>query len=217
MLDSYNELIGNYISKEDFFQYGLDKTIYIPDSKVKEENIKHLERVNNNQVVYMRGHKDSVINQLFYDFYKHVMKNERVKRDPSNSQNPTKIIESLSGYKKSKDLRNYQLSSVFGRSKNILTFCAPWNIVYTPSILDPLLSVDARGELAQEYQKAFREHVYKKFRPFIEEYNERVNNMHFQRAIDEHFERLYDNSMHNKDTVIKFESMLREDLKAIEV
>ncbi len=217
MLDSYEAFIPEYISKEEFFRFGLEKSIYIPEEKVKEEWKSLKEKIKSNRVVFMRGLKDSVGNQLFYDFYAKVMKNEQVKKDPSNTQNPTKVIEELTGYKKSKDLRNYQLSSLFGRSRNILAFTAPWNIVYIPNLLDPLMGSDAKGELASEYKKLFLEQSYRKFRPYIDEFNEMVTNVHFLRVADEYLQSLYDNSMHNKEAVIKFETVLREEFSPIEL
>jgi len=217
MLDSYEALIPEYISKEEFFRFGIEKTIYIPDEKVKEEWTRLKEKVKSNKPLFMRGVKDSVGNQLFFEFYAKVLKNQQVKKDPSNTQAPTKIIEDLSGYKKSKDLRNYQLTSIFGRSKNILCFNAPWNIVYIPNILDPLMGVDARGELAVEYKKTFLEHAYNKFRPYINEFNEMVSNTHFLRETDEYIHSLYDNSMHNRDAVTKFEESLREEFSPIKL
>ncbi len=217
MLDSYEALIPEYISKEDFFRFGLEKTIYIPDEKVKQEWKALKERINSNKPVYMRGSKDSGSNQLFFEFYAKVFKNEQVKKDPSNTQNPAKVIEDLTGLKKSKDLSNYQLTSIFGKSKNILAFAAPWNIAYTPNIIDPLLGVDAKGALATEYQKLFLEHAYNKFKPYINEYNEILTNGHFLRTIDEHMKKLYDNSMHKKDVLVKFEDMMREEMSPIKI
>ena len=216
MIDSYEALIPEYISKEEFFRYGLEKTIYIPDQKVKQgwEDLKA--KLKGNKPLFMRGGKDAVGNQLYFEFYARVLKNEQVKKDPSNSQAPTKMMEDLSGYKKSKDLRNYQLSTVFSRSKNVLCFNAPWNFVYTPNILDPLLSVDARGELALAYKKAFQEHCYNKFKPFINEFNDMMTNTHFLRETDEYLHNLYDNSMQKKETVEVFEKSLRDEISPIE-
>lgn len=217
MLDSYEALIPEYISKEEFFRFGLEKTIYIPDDKVKQEWASLKERIKANKPIFMRGVKESVGNQLYFEFYDKVLRNKQVRKDPSNTQSPTKIIEDLTGYKKSKDLRNYQLGSIFGRSKNILCFNAPWNIVYTPNILDPLLSVDARGDLAKEYKQAFLEHSYEKFKPYITEFNEMVTNTHFLRETDEYIHSLYDNAMHNREAVFKFEASLREEFSTIKV
>lgn len=217
MLDSYEALIPEYISKEEFFRFGLEKTIYIPDAKVEQEWKNLKDKIKSNKTVYMRGVKDTGTNQLFYAFYAKVMNNEQVKKDPSNTQNPAKVIEDLTGLKKSKDLRNYQLSSIFGRNKNILAFTAPWNIVYTPNILDPLLGADAQGELAKEYQRVFFEHCFKKFKPYIDEFNDMVTNAHFLRIVDEHFESLYDNAKHDKDRVVNFETILRDDFAPIKL
>ena len=217
MIDSYEALIPEYISQEEFFRYGLEKTIYIPDQKVKQgwEDLKA--KIKGNKALFMRGGKDAVGNQLYFEFYTRVLKNEQVKKDPSNSQAPTKMMEDLSGYKKSKDLRNYQLTTVFARSKNILCFNAPWNFVYTPNILDPLLSVDARGELAVAYKKAFQTHCYEKFKPYINEFNDMMTNTHFLRETDEYIHNLYDNSMNKIEAVEIFEKTLREEIAPIEV
>jgi hypothetical protein len=215
VLDSYEALIPEYISKEEFFRFGLEKTIFIPDEKVKEEWKKLKEKISSNKTVYMRGMKETGGNHLFYEFYDKVLKNKQVQKDPSNTQTPAKIIEDLTGYKKSKDLRNYQLTSIFGRSKNIFAFAAPWNIVYIPSLLDALLGPDAKGTLAEQYQRVFFEHCFKKFKPYISEFNDIVTNMHFQRAVDEYFQRLYEDSRHDKNAVIKFESVLREEFAPI--
>jgi len=217
MIDSYEELIPEYISKEEFFRFGLEKTIYISDHKVKEgwEDLKA--KIKANKPLFMRGVKDAVGNQLFYEFYARVLKNQQVKKDPSNTQAPTKIIEELSGYKKSKDLRNYQLSFIFGRSRNILCFNAPWNIVYTPNILDPIMGIDAKGDLSTEYKKIFQGHCIEKFKPYINEFNEMMTNTHFLRETDEYIHSLYDNSMHNRSAVDKFVDTLREEISPIKI
>jgi hypothetical protein len=154
---------------------------------------------------------------MFLDFYRQVLKNERVKKDPSNSQNPSKIIESLTGYKKSKDLKNYQLASIFGCSRNIYTFCAPWNIVFVPNILDPFLNVDANSEMAKEYQILFKQHSYEKFKPYIDEYNEIVGSQHFQRKIDEYFTQQYDHSINDKEVIARVEKIISEEIAPIKL
>jgi len=58
MLDSYEALIPEYISKEEFFRYGLEKTIYINDSKVKEGWEALKQKVKNNKPLFMRGVKE---------------------------------------------------------------------------------------------------------------------------------------------------------------
>lgn len=215
MIDSYELLLSQYISKEDFFKFGLEKTIYIPQDKVEAEWQSLKKNITNNKTVFIRGFKSSASMHMAFDFYTKVFENKQVKKDPSNTQNPSKIIEKLTGYKKTKDLKNYQLASVFGRSRNILAFCAPWNIVYIPSILDPLLSADANTALALEYKKAFAKHSYEKFKPYIDEFNEMVSNYQFQRSMDEYFQKLFDDGHFDKKEMTTFEETIREDFAPI--
>ena len=215
MIDAYEQMIPEYISKEDFFRFGIEKTIYIPDSKVKEEWAALKKKIESGKPVFMRGMKNSVDNQLFFDFYKELFKNEQVKKDPSNTQNPAKVIETLTGYKKSKDLKNYQLTSLFGKSKNIFAFTAPWNMAYIPNILDPLLSNEARSDLAQEFQAYFLRHNLEKFKSYIDEFNKMVTSPHFLRQVDDHFHTLYDNVYFDNEIVMKFEPIFREEFSPI--
>lgn len=216
MIDSYEALIPEYISKEDFFRFGLEKTIYIPEEKVKQEWELLKSNIYNNKPIYIRGVKDNSENHLFFDFYTKIFKNEQIKRDPSNTQNPAKVIEKLTGYKKSKDLKNYQLTSIFGRGRNVFAFAAPWNIAYTPSILDPLLSAEAKGDLATEFQEAFKKYTYEKFKPYIDEFNHIITEHHFLRSVDDHFEFLYNNNrLTPRAATEKFEERFREDFTPI--
>ena len=215
MIDSYEQMVPEYISKEDFFRFGVEKTIYIPDSKVKEEWTSLKKKINAGKPVFMRGMKNSVDNQLFFDFYKELFNNEQVKKDPSNTQNPAKVIEALTGYKKSKDLKNYQLATLFGKSKNIFAFTAPWNMAYIPNILDPLLNTEARSDLAKEFQAHFFKHNVEKFKSYVDEFNEMVTNPHFLRQVDDHFHTLYDNVYYDNEIVMKFEPIFREEFSPI--
>jgi hypothetical protein len=216
MLDSYEALIPEYITKEEFFRYGVEKTICIPDSKIKDEWDKLRKKLENNKAVFTRGSKASAENQLIFDFYKTVFKNDSVKKDPSNTQNPTKVMDSLSGYTK-KDLKNYQLFSPFAKSKNALCFCAPWNIVYIPKILEPLLSAEASSPLAKEFKEYFLTHLYKKFKTYIDEYNKIVTNDHFVRSMDDYFRGMYENTYQDKAHVKKFEEVMYQEFAAIKV
>ena len=215
MIDSYELLLSQYISKEDFFRFGLEKTIYIPDDKVEAEWQSLKKNIANNKAVFIRGFKSSTGMHMASDFYDKLFGNKQVKKDPSNTQNPAKIIEKLTGYKKAKDLKNYQLTSIFARSRNILAFCAPWNIVYIPSIFDPLLSAEANTDLANEYKKRFMQHSYEKFKPYIDEFNEMVSNHQFQKSMDEYFQKLFDDGHFDKKEMIAFENTIREDFAPI--
>ena len=81
--------------------------------------------------MYIRGFgRNSNGTHLFQEFYKEVFGNAHVAVDPTNNAIPTKIIRDLTGYSKSSSardeaIRNYQISHIFGRTKNVYTFTAP--------------------------------------------------------------------------------------------
>ena len=217
MLDSYEKLIPGYISKEDFFRFGLEQTLYIPDSNIKKGWDDLLKKIKGNKTLYIRGVKEANQNHLFFDFNKMVFGNAHTTKDPSNSQSTTKIMDALSGYKKSKDLKNYQMSTIFGKSRNIFLFNAPWNLAYVPKIMEPFLSVDNNSELAKEFKALFLEQGKKKFKSYIKEYNELVTNRHFVQQREDYIEQMYDNAYLDHGVMTKFEDSLREELSPIEI
>lgn len=217
MLDSYEKFLSEYVTKEDFFNFGLNETIYIPIEKVEEEWKLLKTRIKENQSVFIRGFgRDAAGTHLFFDFYSKVFQNDNIDKDPTNNQKPTKLIETLTQLKKNKDIRNYQVSHIFGRTKNIFAFTAPWNIVYMPKILDPFTGHEAKGEMIDEYQKLFQQQSYEKFHPFIDEFNNIMTDSELVESIENYFEDLYNT---NKDIKIvqKFEKAVRDEFSPIEI
>jgi len=217
LIDSYEKFLTKYVSKEDFFNFGLSETIYISTDKVQEEwsNLKN--RIFENESVFIRGFgRDAAGTHLFLKFYEKVFQNNNIVKDPTNNQQPTKLLESLTGLKKNKDIRNYQVSHIFGRTKNIFTFTAPWNIVFMPKLLDPFTGHEAKGEIIDEYQKLFQQQSYDKFKPFIDEFNDIITDTHLVQSIEDYFEELHSN---NEDTkmVKRFEKAVREEFSPIEL
>jgi hypothetical protein len=158
----------------------LQETIYAPLDKARPAWSDLKTRITNNHQVYIRGFgRNSNGTHLFQEFYKHVLGNENVTADPTNNAQPTKLIRDLTGYSKTKSskhesIQNYQISHIFGRTKNVFAFTAPWNIVYMPKMLDPFTGHEAKGELINEYQTLFRQQGYKHFEPLIEDYNKLI-------------------------------------------
>jgi len=69
-------------------------------------------------------------------------------------------------------IANFQVSHVFGRTKNVYCFTAPWNIVFIPKIIDPLTGHEAKGGFVEEFQSLFRQKVIQTFHDQIQEYND---------------------------------------------
>lgn len=51
-------------------------------------------------------------------------------------------------------------------------FEAPWNICYTPKLIDPFTGHETKGAWPAEYQKLFTAHAYSKYKAFIDDYNQ---------------------------------------------
>lgn len=197
MRDSYEKFFQKgYISKDQLFEFGLQETIYAPIDKAKFSWLNLKEKIFNNHQVYIRGFgRNSNGTPLFQEFYKQVLNNEYVTVDPTNNAQPTKLIRDLTGYSKTKSskynpIQNYQVSHIFGRTKNVFAFTASWNIVYIPKLLDPFTGHEAKGKLVEEYQEFFKEKSYKRFQPFIEDYNNLITDPGLKKQISIYLDKI---------------------------
>jgi len=212
-----------YISKDQFFDFGLKKTIYAPLEKAESEWEFLKSRIQNNGNVFIRGFgRDAGGTILYQELYKELLGNSNVKKDPTNNMEPTKLIRNLTGYSKVKSskyesIRNYQVSHVFGRTKNIYAFTASWNIVYMPKMLDPFTGHEAKGEMIVEYTQLFQKQAYGIFGRFIDEFNEIVSAPNFKSNLNSSFEKLASNSSFDKSDIVKLKKSTSEEFMPIEV
>lgn len=185
-MDSYKIFINDFnIDKQEFFSWGVEKTIFPPTEKVSVawDNLKH--RIYSDRTVYIRGYgRDAKKTGMYFDFYKFLIGNYHVEKDPTNNSEPSKHIEGLTGKKKNKDIFNYQISHIWGNTKNIFLFEAPWNICYTPKIIDPFTGHETKGEWPKEYQKIFLERAYNIYKPFVDEYNKIIIDLDIENKVE---------------------------------
>lgn len=224
MRDSYERFFSEgYISKEQFFDFGIRETIYVPLDKAKKgwKELKH--RIRNNSPVYMRGFgRNSNGSHLFQEFYSQVLDNENVRIDPTNNKEPTTVIRGMTGYSKVKSvkhepIRNYQVSHIFGRTKNIYLFTAPWNIVYLPKMIDPFTGHEAKGDLIDEYQTMFQQKSYAHFEALIEDYNQIVSAPDLQMRINAYLEEISNSNHYPQADIDKLIKSVRKELSPINV
>jgi hypothetical protein len=178
--DAYQLFFEKFIDgkKHKFFEFGLEQTIFADANKSKEswESLKY--RLNNNEQVYIRRYGTGGRNtHLYIEFYEYVFNNSNIKSDPTNNKAPRKLLEEMTGYMKRpnkgfKKIQNYQISHVFGRTKNALAFTAPWNIVYLPKLLDPFTGHEAKGDDVVEFTKLFQKQCFDTFEGQILDFNE---------------------------------------------
>lgn len=224
MRDSYERFFSQgYISKDQFFEFGLSETIYAPLDKAEAawENLKH--RVHSNQQVFIRGFgRNSNGTHLFQAFYADVLDNNQVTVDPTNNAQPTKLIRDLTGYSKTKSnkhepIQNYQISHIFGRTKNVFAFTAPWNIVYMPKMLDPFTGHEAKGAMIDEYQKLFQEQGYKHFKHLIDDFNRIMTEPSLITSIETYISRLSPDENKTQADIEKLTKSIREEFSPIKL
>lgn len=224
MRDSYERFFSEgYITKENFFEFGLKETIYAPHKKAATEWINLKERIVGNETAYIRGFgRNAKGTPLFIELYKKLLGNSKIIKDPTNNAEPTKLIKNLTGYSKTKSsqhepIRNYQVSHVFGRTKNVYAFTAPWNIVYLPKILDPFTGHEAKGEMIKEFTLLFRKQAYNLFEDLIEDFNNIITKNSFQVKLHDAICDLEENSKFAYDDLKKLKKSLETEFYPIEI
>jgi hypothetical protein len=200
MRDSYERFLAKgYISKDQLFQFGLEETILAPYEKAEAQWNALKSSIDKNEKVWIRGFgQKSSKSMLYIDLYKKLLKNEKVEIDKTNNSAPGRVISELTGYSKSKRknhglIRNYQVSHVFGRTKNVYAFTAPWNIVYIPKLLDPFTGHEATGDIPKEYAIIFRQMVWEQFSPLIADFNTIMNSNQFTDELESCLDGLMEN------------------------
>jgi len=175
----FEEFIGE--NKDKFFKFGLEQTVYANEISIKNASDKWEDlklRLTSDQPIYIRRYGTGGRNtHLYKDFYANVFENEELREDPTNNSMPRKLIEELTGYMKKPrkgytKIQNYQVSHVFGKTKNALAFTAPWNIVYLPKLLDPFTGHEAKGSDVANFTALFKNQCIDQFGDMINEFNE---------------------------------------------
>ena len=172
--DSYQVFLDAFnIKKDDLYQWGIESTIMPDLDAVADEWERLKERIFKNQTVYIRGYgRNAHGTQLYKDLYEAIFGNENVEKDPTNNNVPHRHIQQLTGLRRNDDVLNYQVSHIWGRTKNIFLFESPWNICYTPKLIDPFTGHETRGAWPEEYQKLFMAYAYSRYKTFIDDYNQ---------------------------------------------
>ncbi|MCT4687498.1 hypothetical protein [Vallitalea sp.] len=217
MKDGYKDFFNYFnINESDIISYGLDSIITI-DATIIEKNWQHLKNeLMNDKEVVIRGYgRDALGTNLYINAYKHIFNNNKVKKDPTNNANPQRLIQQLTGLKRNKDISNYQVSHVFGRTKNPLAFMAGWNIIYIPKILDPFTGHESKGELTKNFTLALQKLIYNKFNKQIDDFNRIVSDKELKLCIDEYIQHLKSDDSILDKKISQFEIDIRKEFTPI--
>jgi hypothetical protein len=206
--DSYEKFLeGMEIDRDKFIKWGLDSIIYIEadiESTWKKIIREEYWKGNKKDVVKYKSFirvygRNAAGTPYFIELNKRILKvisgiDAYVVKDSSNNSKPPALLKEMTGCQRNEassrrtPIYNYQVSHIFGRTKNVLLFTAPWNVCYTPKIIDPLTGHETYKEskIVKEFKKAWGESVFKKFEYYINEYNKILDREDVQRVISDY-------------------------------
>ena len=216
MRDAYERFFKAFsVSSDEFFDFGIREIIHVPIDKAAIEWTDLRSRVESGGRVIVRGFGSGGRgSSQFLDCYANLFEHTGFAIDPTNNLAPTQVLQRLTGFSKTpkagcEQIANYQVSHIFGRTKNPYAFTAPWNIVYIPKVVDPFTGHEAPGDLATQFQKRFRTHMFSVFQSLIDDYNDVVTASPFVARIDDYVASLEQHSQ-------KFALALRDAFTPIE-
>ena len=214
MKDSYKEFLKEFnIKEEEFLEYGRNSIIYVSKDIAKKEweNLKY--RITHNMEVYIRPYGNNGKNsKIFIDFISYVFNNNKIRIDSSRNSKPQICLKKYTNLQRERDIQNYQVSHIFGMTKNPYMFECPWNIAYIPKIFDSFTGHESSGMWTQKFQDCYLKDVQQKFEEFIKDYNSIITSYHIKDKVNSFIESIkwYDNKQKNK-----FKDDLLENFKII--
>lgn len=217
--DAYTKLF-EHIDKDLFFKSGIDDIVYIDNQAIAIQWNQLKNSVFENQVVFIRGYgRDAKGTDMFFKFYENMFGNSNVRKDSTNNAEPTKLLKNMTSYSKTPQadkmlIMNYQISHLFGRTKNPLLFTCPWNIAYIPKYLDPFTGHETQGKYSEQFKKIISPILKDKFKNYIEDYNSIIRNK-ISNRIDESLEFVKYELNLNMSELNQFEKDVRNELSEI--
>ena len=211
MKDAYQIFFSFFkISDEELIQWGIQEAIFPDYPRAAFEWDKLKKRVLNNERVYIRGYgRNAHGTYLYQDLYTEIIGNDHITKDPTNNTIPHRIMEKMTGLCRNRDIYNYQVSHIFGKTKNPFLFEAPWNLCYMPKMMDPFTGHESKGELSNRFQKLFRQYSFDKYRPLIEDYNQLIIDLNLRSKAMQYLEKL-NNRQFSKDVLPELSTIMIE-------
>jgi len=161
---------------------------------------------------------------LYQELYRILLKNDKLKKDSTNNAKPTQLLQNITNYSKTikkdngtkRKISNYQVTHIFGRTKNPFLFTAPWNIVWKSKMLDPFTGHESKGENTTDYKNAFLKKTKELYHEYINEYNILVLKYFTEEKIENAFNQMSLDLTVDEKTFEKFKTDARNELMKIE-
>jgi len=225
MRDAYKEFFDHFeIKFDDIIEFGEKDTIYPDPTNIKNYWTNLIESIENNKEVYIRGYgRDAHGTSLYLELYRILLKNNNIKKDSTNNAKPTQLLQNITNYSKTikedngthRKIINYQVTHIFGRTKNPFLFTAPWNILWKSKILDPFTGHESKGKNTNDYKNAFLKKSKELYHEYIDEYNILASKYFALEKLENAFSQMSANLNVDEKTFKKFKLDARNELKEI--
>ena len=206
MKDSYQDFIDRFgIDKQSFYQFGLQSIISadVVTAEAQYQQVK--EKLLNNAKLVIRSYGGKgVHSNLYLDLYRYLFGNNNLGIDPTNNSAPRRNISAATGYRINKNLLNYQVSHIWGKTKNPILFESVWNICFVPRLYDPFTGHEASGGWNEEFIPLLNHFVFDKFEALISDYNQFVVENNIQSKINAFVDTLLSNARHSTELISRF-------------
>jgi hypothetical protein len=127
------------------------------------------------------------------------------------------LLEKLTSYRRNKNLLNYQVSHIFDNTtKNPLLFECPWNVMFTPKIIDPFTGHETKGIWPKEFQKLIIDKAKSKYQKYISDYNQIISNLNIEKKLHE-FKIKCSQLSYTEKQINEFEKGIRKNFQLIEL
>lgn len=217
--DAYTKLF-KHIDKDLFFQSGIDDIVFMDNETIEKQWTILKNAVFQNQSIAIRGYgRDAKGTDLYFKLYENMFGNTNIFKDSTNNAEPTKLLKNFTTYSKTKQagktlIMNYQISHLFGRTKNPLLFTCPWNVAYIPKYLDPFTGHETQGQYSEDFKKIILPILKEKFKEYIEEYNTIIKKI-IADKIDDSLKFVKSSTNLNFDEFKRFETDVKNELSEI--
>ena len=206
MKDSYQAFIDRFnISKGDFYRYGIQSIISADYDTAETQYNEIKDKLFNNGRLFVRGYgRNGSNSNLYLDLYNILFGNSSISIDPTNNAAPRRNISSATGHRINNDLYNYQVSHIWGRTKNPILFESVWNICFVPRLFDPFTGHECKGGWNEEFIPMLNCSIYDKFENLIIDYNQIVINHNIRNKINDFTNHLLSSGTYDIELVERF-------------
>jgi hypothetical protein len=173
-MDSYTKILSKFgVTIDEFIKSAIDEIIYLPENKLIDDLRNVIDDIEINKMVVVRGCGRKTSSQyIVNEFYKDVFNCEKPEIDKTNNYHPGKKCNEFENYAGEK-LVNYQISHIWGMTKNPYAFTGLWNISLVPKMFDPFTGHETKGDIVKVFQPLFFEHSLKKAKSCVKIINEK--------------------------------------------